>query len=434
MYLRTPAKYRRRRQPIISCWRLVLMFGAVCLIVIGIGIYQNAYMFQPEVNALVRNVESSLNDLQLQAQTAAAPPPTATADPRNDLISANNAWDRGAVSEAMRVYDSILDSVPNDVDVYYRMTLGMIIQGDIDAALAFAEDTVTANPFSSEAWAIRAWALDWAGRSGEAIASGLHAKELDPQNPRALAFLAEAYYSAGQVQRGYDMTEQALKLDSESVEALRARGFIAWFGLFDTDTALQSLQTGYQLAQQSNPAYAGLIAIDIARLDITTQNYDAAKTVLESVLELNPDNSIALYWLGSVYFGNLGDPSQAASYLQRCVDTNPTSINCHYLLGRTQARLDQMSIAAGNFNRAVELGSKIARHYWWAGNAQIALGNCNLALKYLEPGYEMAKTGTDTQLISDFEAILPLCQAGFSVPVTPTPGEGEETSEDGSEA
>jgi tetratricopeptide (TPR) repeat protein len=194
-------------------------------------------------------------------------------------------------------------------------------------------------------------------------------------------------------------------------------------GLFDVDAALADFRAAYDIAKLTQPAYASLLAVDIAQIYIRNQQTDSAIGILDEVLEQNPENSAALFWMGQVYFGSVGDPSQAGEYVQRCVDANPNSIGCWYLLGRTQARTDQLAAAAQSFARAIELGSTSSRHYYWAAYTEIGLGNCAKALEYMRTGYDIAVESNNTELISAFETIMPTCNADFEPfnPPTPTP-------------
>jgi len=419
MYISTPKRYRgTQRRSGFSCFRLLGMLTMAGLIVVGIGIYQNRDIFAPVINDFV---QQTMNEVEVARATAIAPTATPTRNPASDRIQADNFWSRGVVNEALKLYQDIAPAVPNDLNVYYRVTLGLITLGDSAGAVEFAEQTVTANPFSSDAWAIRSWAYDWSGDVGTAISSALYARELNSDNPRALAYLAEAVLAAGQVQRALDLADDALEIDPNSAEAHRARGIIYWTGLFDLVTAEEEITLAYDIARQNNPAMASLYAIDLAQLSIGRQDYDAAISWLDSVLEINPDNGQALFWMGSVYFANLGNFNQASEFLNRCVRVSPESIGCHYLLGRAQSRLELTQDAAANFAKAIELGSLSARHHWWAGNSQIAIGNCGQALEYLNIGYDLAIREGNAQLVDDFNAILPLCQANFGAQAAPTP-------------
>lgn len=417
MYIKTPKRYRGTSRRSVFPFKRFLFIGILIgLIAGGIYIYQHRGVVAPIVSDFVSTTAA---DAGMRIATMTAPTPTPTPDPRNNLIEANNYWTQGAVQDALALYRGILPAVPNDGTIHARTTLALVAQGDYNGALDMAEQTVTADPYASDAWAIRAWTLDWNGRYGEAITSALHARELDPNNPRALAFLAEAYFSNGQTDRALLTIEDAIERDPNSPEAYRARGIVRWQGTFELDSAMNDLQTAYNIAQETNPAFASVIAIDIANLEIASGNVDGAISILDSLLETNPQNTQAIYTLGSVYFRNLGSYEQSLNYFLRCVDINAESVGCNYMLGRSQERLDQLQAAADSFARAIEFGSADPYHYWWAGRSQISLGNCTGALDYLRTGYDMAISRTNEQLVADYEAILPLCDANFGSQTEP---------------
>jgi tetratricopeptide (TPR) repeat protein len=406
MHIRTPRRYRGKRRNLIASRTLLMLIMIGLLGGTGAFVLQNATMLQPIAYKLIGTAVVKAQD---QALTIVAPTATATRDPRNDLISANNFWERGSLSEALRLYMPLLSSVPNDMQVHYRVALGMIIQGSLNEAIEYAEMTVNANPFSSDAWAIRAWAYDWAGRTGDAIASALQAKDLDPKNARAWAYLAEAYYSAGQPSRAYDTAENAINLDNTSAEAYRARGYISW-NLGDTEAAFTDFNTAYELSQVSNPGLASLIVVDIATIEIGRDNPQGAVDKLKEVLETNPDNTQALLSLGRTLRQRMGDAPQASSILQRCVDVSPESIGCNYELGRAQFDITgQEAAAAESFARAIQLGSQVPQHYYWAANSQISIGNCSRATEFMEAGFELAQEKDDTEIIDALQSIAANC-------------------------
>ena len=188
-------------------------------------------------------------------------------------------------------------------------------------------------------------------------------------------------------------------------------------------SAVGDFQTAYNIAPNMTH-----IAIDIATIESARGNYDEAIDILEGVLENNPQNTQALFRLGYVYNSLLGNPSEAVGYLNRCVDFNDQSVNCHYLLGRAQYRLELYNDAALSFANAIELGTNDPYHYYWAGWSQINIGNCSQAMNYLEPGYEIALEGVDSDIVDAFETVMPECR-GFA-PIVPsaTPA-GEATPE-----
>lgn len=406
MQIRTPKKYQGvQRRNIIGCRRLLFYLIIIVLIAGGIGILLNRDQFAPIVQDALYDIIGELED---RAATMAVPDPTPTADPRNKLIEASNYWLQGALGEATDLYREIAPSLPNSVEVFRRIALGFIIGGQYEQAVQFGERAINADPFSAEAWAIRAWALDWAGRPTEALSNALYSLELDPDNGRAQAYLAEIYLSLGQPERGESIVNELLLAQPDSPEALRARGLIKQEYRYDFEGALSDFQTAYSLADHIN-----LFAVDIAIVEIGLRNYEPALNYLNDVIEANPSNEAALLLIGNIHWRAYGNPAQAQRYLQTCVDFNPENLNCHFWLGYMQEKLGAIADAAASFEKAIELGSDNAQHYYWAGYSQILLGDCDRALVYLEPGLRLALQSDGQRFASDIEDVIPQCNATF---------------------
>ncbi len=429
MYLRTPKRYRGgQRRSIISLRWLWLWILTPLVVIVGLQVYNNRETYIPVVR---ESLAGLVNSAQEGVATAMAPTPLPTENPTTRLTSADAAWARGAVEEAVAIYQDVISAVPNNVGVHYRLTLGLVMSGQLEQALDAAERTITADPYSPDAWAIRAMVLDWSGRYGEAIASAQRAIELAGQdNPqsraRAQAFLAEAYFDLEQYDRALSTVNQALETNPDSYEAYRNRALIVQNTQFDFAAAMNDLQTAYALAP--NVPY---LTVDLALLHSREGENETAIALLTEVLDLNPQNTSALYWLGSLYLNAIGDPNQASDYLTRCVTVNETSINCHYMLGRAQVRTEQYNAAADSFKRAVDLGSESALHYWWAGRAQVLLGNCPAATPYFQTGYQIVQQTNNETLLADYEDQMRSCRLLAEPEATEDP---EATAEAAAEA
>jgi tetratricopeptide (TPR) repeat protein len=407
MYLRTPKRYKRgnKRSPFSLRW-LWLWVLTPLVAYFGFQIYNNLDTIAPPIHQAMYDFA---NSAQAQIATAQAPPATPTEDPTNGLDSANANWAQGRIEAALTDYRRILDASPNDVQTYYRYTLGLTMEGRLEEARQAAERTVTANPFSSDAWALRAMVLDWSGKPGEAAASALRALELDPNSARAHAFLAEAYYDMGNLDQALATVEKALELDPQSFEALRVRGLLAWNT--DYQETRQYFSDAYDLAP--NMPY---LAIDLAQINFALQEYDEAIDILRGVVEVNPQNIPALFYLGSYYNAGIGNYAQAAEYLTRCVEADSTNVGCYYLLGRVQINLEQYSSATQSFKSAIDNGTTDPRHYLWAGRAQIYNGNCPAAVPYLQQGYELVTETTAIEVVQALETDLADCRVPVAEP------------------
>lgn len=407
MYLRTPKRYRQgQRRSIISLRWLWLWILTPLVVFGGIQLYNQREAFIPQIKAVMSD---AVDQAQVSIATVTAPTPLPTENPSTRLAAADAAWMRGAIDEAVNIYREIAGALPNNVGVHYRMTLGLIMSGHLEEGLQAAERTVTADPYDPNAWAIRAMALDWNGRYGEAIASAQRALDLAGQdNPdaqaRAQAFMAEAYYDLAQYDRALSTVNRALEINPNSYEAYRTRALIVQSTLFDFDAARADLEMANELAP--NLPY---ITMELA-LIYNRDDANTAVSMLTELVDLNPQNVNALFRLGALYLNAIGDPHQAIDYLIRCVEADVDNINCHYTLGRAQVRTEQYSAASDSFKKAVDLGSTNPYHYWWAGRAQVLLGSCPAAATYLQTGYQMALDFGNENLIADYEDQMRSCR------------------------
>ena len=440
MYLRQNKRYRgRRRASVISFRAILFWIFAIMIIIVGIGIYENRQMFIPMVDKALNSVVDTAGDA---IATSRAPEPTPTQDPTNDLMRANDAWVRGAIQEATTLYARIAPATPNDISVYYRLTLGYINQGKFEDALRAAEDGITANPFHPDMWAMRAMALNRLGRSSQAIASASRALELVPttlvdQDPtwtssraRALAFLAESYLNVGQNERAKNTIAQAIDLNPDSYEALQIRGRVNQEVDYNFEAALEDFRAANELA----PTMI-YVAIWLARLERDRfQDYDIALGLYQNILDRNPGNTQVLFDVADYYWRVQGNPQEAMSYLTRCIESDPNVAACHYLMGRVQYRREQMADALISFQTAYDFINNNGYYAYWLGTTYLALGQCQQAIPYLTQSETIARNNNDSVLLDSASFTLNEAQVacGIRVVITPTPTpEGESENTDG---
>jgi len=429
MYL----KPRPRRRRGISFRRL---FGLLILFTLtGAAVY--TLYHQDEVIPIIRNSYSTLSaNVSDTVATISAPTATATEDPADKLRLAEAAWNSGSYQEAVRLYEDSIAALPNKPVAHYYLTLGLIMQGRLNEALEAAENTVTANPFASDAWAIRAMALNRVGRYSDSIVSSLRALELDPNSARAHAFLAESYMDNGQATRAESELDEALALNPDSYEARYVRGMYLWVSDFDFPAAREELQNAYDLS-----GGATHIGLNLARLQAALQELDSATALLKDILDRNPDNAPILYQLGVWAWRNGGNSEEAETYLRRCVTAVPDDVFCQYELGRVLVNLGQVEDARLAFERVIELGSSNPYHYFWAGQVQIqANANCGTAMRFWQQGLPILRAEIEAEstvynsvdnlksLLVDYQDVMSVCGAAPIITLTPdttTTPEGE---------
>lgn len=432
MYLRNSRRYSRgpKGRSVIPWGRLFFIIIMAGLIGLGVWIYDQREELAPEVNRLV---ESVVGEAEERINEINAPPPTATPDPTSDITLADDMWARGALQEAVNIYQRIAPNLPNDVNVHYRLALGLVNQGRFEEALDAAEGAITAQPYAPDAWAVRSMALNRLGRNREALASALRAEELAAEtriadNPRlavsrarALTFMAEAYLNLGQVDRALTAVNQALDANPDSFEAYQVRGRINQEGLGNLNAALQDYREAYTIAP--NMIY---VAVWVARMERAFNNYETALEIYQEIIDENPGNTSVLFELGDYSFRIEGNYSQAASYFSRCVQSNPNNATCHYMLGRSQMSLVQPQDALASFETAMQLNPEGAGGYYhyWLAQANIRLSGCAQADYYLQTGYQIALERNDQTLISSFEFTFDECRVTIAPPIPG--GEGDD--------
>jgi tetratricopeptide (TPR) repeat protein len=425
MRLKTPKRYQSKYQRsswFSLRWAWFWLFAIIAASTL-FYIYQNRSVFLPAANNLMATAMGSVGE---GLSTVIAPTPTATADPSGAILQADAAWDRGAIEDAQILYTSVIEAAPNNVRVHYRYTLSLLMNGQRQEAVSAAENLVTAAPFDSNAWALRAMVLDWNGRYTDAMSSALRAIELDGENARAYAFLAEIYFELGQNTRALDTLARALEIDPNSFEAYRAQGLLELVINGDVDAARAAYEEAIALEPQIIYPY-----LDLASLEINSSLYDDAIARLRGVLDLNPTNNEALYLLAVAYYRGLGDPSQAREFVNRCVDANPNNNTCQYYLGRMLLVLEQPQQALEHLMRPIQNNTTSPIHYYWAAQGQVLNGNCPAAVPLLENGLRLAQEQDFSAVFDDFEVSLRECGRGAAI-FTPTPAVAESTAETGS--
>jgi tetratricopeptide (TPR) repeat protein len=411
VYLRTPKRYRVGKRPkryLFNLRWLWLWIVTPLAVYAGSWLYERRDQIAPQVDAFINRTISSAGEM---VSTAIAPTPTPLPDPTMTLARADSAWGRGAIEEAVQLYAEALPAVPNDVQVHYRYTLGLIMMGRREQALAAAEDAITANPFSADAWAVRALAQTRAGSPNAAIASGMQALALDPASARALAFMGEAYLDADQPGRAGEMVRRALSANPDSFEAYYVSGLINWQSRYDFNAAYADFQKALERAP--NLPY---IAIDMAWLEWNLQNYDNGLMLLEEVVDRNPTNLDGLFALGFYYYAVYGDPNRALDYLTRCVTASPNNISCLSYLGTVQAGTGDTRSAVETYARLIRAGTQNPAHYLAAGRVNLQVGDCRSALPLLRTGYalEQSAPSPNADRLAQFETFMRDCGSPVS--------------------
>jgi tetratricopeptide (TPR) repeat protein len=152
---------------------------------------------------------------------------------------------------------------------------------------------------------------------------------LYPDNVYAVALLGQAYLALERTEKARETAERALALDPNSPEAWYLLARVRRLVDFDLEGAAEDFRTAYDLAPNRLD-----IAVELAYVYWSMQDYDAGIALLTGIIDNNPNNTQALYAAGFIYNSGIGSPQLASEPLQQCITVDDQNIDCLYYYGR----------------------------------------------------------------------------------------------------
>jgi tetratricopeptide (TPR) repeat protein len=151
----------------------------------------------------------------------------------------------------------------------------------------------------------------------EALNEVNKAIEADPSSAEAYAYQAEILFDLGRYDEADEAIDNALLIDSDSLDAQRTAGYLMEFRGYRA----QAIEH-YEEAIRLHPKLAMLYQA-LGRTYIGAGEIDLAMDSLETALELEPDNPEYLYWLGYANFA-IGGQDLAADYFKQALEIQPS--------------------------------------------------------------------------------------------------------------
>ncbi len=256
--------------------------------------------------------------------------PTPTRTPASYAAEAEIHYWEGKLDQAIDVYEEAIRRDPTVVEAYVPLVRLLTFRSRLDEALDYADTALFVDPDHGAARAIRAMLLDWKstvvadeGLEGEAtdlLIEALNevnkAIEADPSSAEAYAYQAEILFDLGRYDEADEAIDNALLIDSDSLDAQRIAGYLMEFRGYRA----QAIEH-YKEAIRLHPKLAMLYQA-LGRTSIGAGEIDLAMDSLETALELEPDNPEYLYWLGYTHFA-IGGPDLAADYFKQALEIQP---------------------------------------------------------------------------------------------------------------
>lgn len=182
------------------------------------------------------------------------------------------------------------------------------------------------------------------------------AQQQDYSRVAALCDSGTALLERNDIEGARKIFEQALLIDSKYPRAVLGMGRVWLESPKGAERALEYLREATSLMPTSPSAhyFRALAHLEMARTDVGRDNAIAARNELETVLQLDPSHSDAVYQLGILLLDVLEDPYSAVDAFKQQIAANPGHTDAYLRLLRTQVDL-------GNWNEAVETAEELLK-------------------------------------------------------------------------
>jgi tetratricopeptide (TPR) repeat protein len=247
---------------------------------------------------------------------------------------------RGVLTEAEKLYASVLESVPRHFDALHLLGVLMQQRGENAEGLRLIDAALEINSRSADALANRGKALLMAGRTTEALESIDQALAINSGHIAALIIRATALIALARFADAAHAAEAALRLDAANADAWVKHGN-ALSSLGEHATALESYERALALKPRKIEALnnRGFCLGELGRTEAALAAYDA-------LLAVEPNHVEGLINRGHMLV-ELGREAEALSSYQRTLTVAPNDPDALFNLGINQLRLGDLRGWAG---------------------------------------------------------------------------------------
>lgn len=242
-----------------------------------------------------------------------------------------------------------------------------------EAAAAFSE-AIRIAPNDSDALLGRGEAFINQGAHSLASVDIQRVLALEPNNARAHYFSGRIADASAANDAAIAAYSEALRLDPEMLAGYLSRA-LALIEAGRHDEALNDANVAVRLDPQSSYWARGIV-------HFRRREFDLAKSNLEAAIAADPDDHIAIVWLGNVLHAE-GDYRAAAAEYRRAISIRP---NAGYLenLGGSLRLGGEADAAREAYQRAIALSPDRPDSLYWLGEMDRAVGHNDEALDNFE--------------------------------------------------
>ena len=223
----------------------------------------------------------------------------------------------GALSDAIREYEAVLQSNPHDLDSRLHLAELFAWTGDYDRSLVTYEDVLRSAPKNLAARIAMAQVLRWSHRYAESEQQLQDVLKADPQNLDAIKGIAQTYALAGDFARSLAFLDRGVSRLPRDAELLAQKGTVlSWSG--NVPEGIDCLKKALTLDPSSASAYRSLGDAYAWR-----REYASAAENYRKALDRDPNSTETALDLARAY-EKAGSRTLAEQVLTQVLRSNPT--------------------------------------------------------------------------------------------------------------
>jgi tetratricopeptide (TPR) repeat protein len=337
---------------------------------------------------------------------------------RADYEAAREAHARGDLAEAERKYLEVIRRRPGMAAAYNNLGIVYLKQRRYEDAVRTLEEGLQIDPQMAGAQVVLGLAYYKRNENEKAAAAFKAALRPNPSDRTAQLYLGRAQIQMHKYQEAAQTLEKLLDGQRDDPDALFSLGLSYLKLLMQTVAQLNkvaplSYQFWLLMAQDAEVRGQHEIAIrnyqEALRLkpDVSGTHYalgsvyylngknEEAALEFEKELELNPNDSLALWKLGEIILNR--EAGEALPYLQRAVDLNPYLPQAIFAYGKGLARVGEVGKALEQFQRVVQMAPEEHSVHYHLARSYRRLGQTEEANKEIALFQELARKNLEQQ-------------------------------------
>lgn len=235
---------------------------------------------------------------------------------RNSFTYGIAFFQHGFLDQAMESFKQVIANRPDDAEAYYNLGTLCLKRNSLAEAQQYLEQAVKLRPSYADSWNNLGTIAAEKGNNAEAIENFQQSLKLRPTYTTALLNLGNVYRKQGNFDESEKLLKRALEVEPKNAEVSYSLGMV-YARTNRPEQALRSLEEAIRL----RPSYPDALN-NLGVMFVQEQRYADAEEKFDACIELAPDFDQAYLNLARLYLIQ-GQKEKARSILQSLLNRQP---------------------------------------------------------------------------------------------------------------